>query len=71
MKPKKPNTKVGTGINIRPVEKKALIFLAHQDGHSMIAPVVRKLINERMKSELGPDWEIQIIAESPDLASTK
>jgi hypothetical protein len=56
------------GVNIRHVDKDALLYLARRDSHGQISPVVRKLINERMRTELGDDWEAQIIAESPDFA---
>lgn len=58
------------GVYIRHVDKAALLHLAQLDSHNLIAPVVRKLIDGRMREVLGDDWESQIIAKSPDLAST-
>lgn len=58
------------GVNIRRVDKAALLYWARKDSHGQIAPVVRKIIDRDMRQELGDDWEAQIIAKSPDLAST-
>ena len=54
--------RISQGVALRPIDRLALSFLAMQDSHDSISAAVRKLIDQRMRSEIGSDWE-QVVRE--------
>lgn len=52
-----------TSLRLRQVDVLALRYLARQDAHENLSATVRKIVAQRMKDELGRDWE-SVVQES-------
>ncbi len=49
-----------TSLRLRPTDVKALRILAKQDAHQNVSAVVRKLVDQRMRTEFGTNWEREL-----------
>lgn len=56
-------------ISLRPVDKVALDYLAKLDAHENVSAAMRKLIAERMRAEIGRDWESELTGAESDALS--
>lgn len=59
-----------TSLRLRASDVMALRYLAKQDAHANVSAAVRKLVDQRMKTEVGRDWETILFApEDAEIAS--
>lgn len=52
-----------TSLRLRPVDVLALRYLARQDAHENVSAAVRKIVDQRMKAEIGRDWESVVLGD--------
>ncbi len=58
--PVKRRNRATQHMSLRDIDKVALKYLARQDSHENASAAMRKLIDSRMRSEIGRDWEAVI-----------
>lgn len=46
-----------TSLRLRPVDVMALRYIAWLDAHENVSAAVRKIVDQRMRAEIGRDWE--------------
>lgn len=56
-----------TGVSLSPDHRRAVSWLAKQDGHSVISRVIQDLIHREMVERLGADWSA-VLREAGDEA---
>lgn len=57
-----------TSLRLRTTDVLALRYLAKQDSHENVSAAVRKLVDQRMKAEIGRDWEEIVSSEKGEAA---
>lgn len=53
-----------TSIRLSMYDVMALRFLAKQDAHQNVSAAIRKLVDQRMRTEVGRDWESWLADEA-------
>lgn len=59
----RPRKRLTKNLSLRRVDIQALEYLARQDAHENTSAAARKLIDQRMRAEIGREWEAVIGAD--------
>lgn len=51
-------------LSLRPADIAALWYLARLDAHTNLSAAARKLIDQRMRAEIGRDWSSVILTDA-------